>query len=64
MAVISSVHRFLNLDDSELRRLIKCTGHLNEKEIENFIPVYKRTMNDMIELFSSDSDLKKYIGIE
>lgn len=64
VAIISSVHRFFNLDDNELRRLIKCTGHLNEKEIEYFIPVYKKTMDDLIELFSSDSDLKKYIGIE
>jgi 7-cyano-7-deazaguanine synthase in queuosine biosynthesis len=61
-ALISSLYRYLSLDENELVRLIKCTGHLTKDEIEKFIPVYKETMKDLEGLFSQDEELKKYIG--
>lgn len=64
IALMSSVHRYLSLDENELKRLIKCTGHLEEEEVDKFLPVYQNTMEDLIELFSKDRELKKYIGIE
>lgn len=62
-ALISSLYRYLSLDENELVRLIKCTGHLTNDEVKKFIPVYKETMKDLKELFSKDEELKKYIGV-
>lgn len=62
-ALISSVYRYLCVDADEIRRLIKCTGKLSITEIEMFLHVYKSTMDDLIELFSSNKDIEKYIGI-
>ena len=63
-AVISSIYRYKTVDDSEIKRLIRCTGHLSNDEIEKFLQVYKATMEDLIELFSTDEKLKAYIGIQ
>lgn len=62
-AVISSIYRYQNISDDEIRRLIKCTGKLTKDEVENFVRVYKKTMDDLIELFSADSALKEYMGL-
>ncbi len=62
-AVISSIYRYKNMDDNEIMRLIKCTGQLSDNDVENFVRVYKKTMEDLIELFSTDFQMKEYIGL-
>ncbi len=62
-AVINSIYRYKTVDDNEIRRLIRCTGKFPNDEIENFLRVYKNTMEDLIELFSADEILKAHIGI-
>lgn len=62
-AVINSVYRYIHSDDSELRRLIMCTGSLTREEIESFLHVYKSTMNDLVAMFSQDQDMRNYIGL-
>ena len=62
-AVINSVYRYVHSDDSELKRLIMCTGNLTAEEIGAFLHVYKSTMDDLIIMFSKDQDMKNYIGL-
>jgi hypothetical protein len=62
-AVISTIFRYKTVDDNEIKRLIRCTGQLSNDEIEKFLLVYKNTMRDLIELFSTDEKMKAYIGI-
>lgn len=62
-AVISTIFRYKTVDDNEIKRLIRCTGQLSNDEIEKFLRVYKKTMRDLIELFSTDEKMKAYIGI-
>ncbi|MBU5486568.1 hypothetical protein KQI77_00060 [Clostridium sp. MSJ-8] len=61
-AVISSVYRYNKLDNEKIKEMIRCYGHLSEESIEKFLKVYKSTMNDLIELFSNDEEIKKLIG--
>jgi len=63
-ALMSSVYRYKTIDNNEIKRLIRCTGELSNDEIEKFLRVYKTTMEDLIELFSTDERLKAYIGIQ
>ncbi|MGE5630798.1 MAG: Qat anti-phage system QueC-like protein QatC [Caulobacteraceae bacterium] len=62
-AVINSVYRYIHSDDSELRRLIMCTGSLTGEEIEAFLHVYKSTMDNLITMFSQDYEMRNYIGL-
>ena len=62
-AIMSSIYRYLSLDNDELQRLIKCTGHLTNDEVKKFAPLYKETMEDLKKLFSYDINLEEYIGI-
>lgn len=62
-AVISSLYRYITVDEKEIRRLISCTGHLSIEEINKFHQVYKTSMEDLIELFSTDPNLMAHIGI-
>lgn len=62
-AIISSVYRYKNVNDNEIKRLIRCTGQLSNDEIEKFLRVYNNTMEDLIELFSTKEEIKAYIGI-
>lgn len=64
MAIISSVYRYKIVDDNEIRRLIRCTGQMSNDEVEKFLRVYKVSMEDLIELFSTDERLLEYIGIQ
>lgn len=61
-AVISTVYRYNKLDDEEIKAMIRCGGYLDEEAVEKFLRVYKSTMKDLIELFSNDDEIKKYIG--
>lgn len=63
-AVLNTIYRYVNMNDQELIRLIKCSGKLEKEEIEKFKNVYKSTMDDLIKLFSKDEKIKEYIGIK
>ena len=63
IAVINSVYRYRHITDDKIRRLIRCTGNLSTEEINEFLRVYKKTMEDLVELFANDSRLKRYIGL-
>ncbi|WP_154826209.1 Qat anti-phage system QueC-like protein QatC [Clostridium butyricum] len=63
LAVINSVFRYNNLDDNELRRLIRCTGPLTTEEVNKFLVVYKETMKDIIEMVGANEELKQYMGV-
>ena len=60
-AVISSVYRFQASSDEQLRRLIRKTGSLTPNETEQFLRLYKSSMNDIIELFRMDPGMERYI---
>lgn len=62
-AVISGLYRYKNIDDNEIRRMIKYTGKLSNDNIERALSVYKKTMEDLIQLFSTESQMKEYIGL-
>ena len=61
-AVLSSIFRYNNIDDKELIRLIRCSGELENDQVEKFKRVYKSTMNDLMALFS-DAKMKEYMGL-
>mgnify|MGYP002522641300 CR=1 FL=1 len=60
-AVINSVYRFQTSSDEELKRLIRKTGKLSSNEIDQFLRLYKSSMNDIIELFRKDPGMERYI---
>ena len=60
-AVISSIYRFQTSSDEQLRRLIRKTGSLSPNETEQFLRLYKSSMNDIIELFRMDPGMERYI---
>ncbi|MCT4592811.1 MAG: hypothetical protein N4A57_00845 [Anaeromicrobium sp.] len=63
IAVINSLYRYNNLDENELKRLIKCTGPLTIEEIDKFLIVYKKTMKDIAEMISENEEIQQYVGI-
>ena len=60
-AVVSSIYRFQTSNDEQLRRLIRKTGNLSQYETEQFLRLYKSSMNDIIELFRMDPGMERYI---
>ena len=60
-AVVSSIYRFQTSNDEQLRRLIRKTGNLSQYETEQFLRLYKSSMNDIIELFHMDPGMERYI---
>ena len=60
-AVVSSIYRFQTSNDEQLRRLIRKTGSLSQYETEQFLRLYKSSMNDIIELFRMDPGMERYI---
>ncbi len=61
-AVISSVYRYKRITDEQIKQMIHHAGHLDEETVEKFLHVYKSSMEDLIEMFSYDEELKKLIG--
>lgn len=51
-AVVSSIYRYEKLDDAQIAEMIRYAGNLDDNQVNNFIRVYKSTMNDLQELFS------------
>jgi len=62
-AIIRSIYRFRKNDDSELARLISCTGPLEMEEIDRFLQVYRSTIQDLINIIDSDAMLD-YVGVK
>ena len=60
-AVINSIYRYQTSNDEELKRLILRTGSLTSKEIDQFLQLYKSSMNDLVELFRKDPGMERYI---
>ncbi len=61
-AVISAVYQYKCMQDSDIKNKIRLTGHLTEEEVNKFLRLYKATMEDLDELFSVNSDMKKMLG--
>lgn len=61
--LISSVALAKKSTDEELIARIRRTGNLTREETVSFLRVYKETINDLVELFSRDSDLLRIMGI-
>ena len=62
-AVLSSIYRYNHMEDKDLKRYIISVGRLTPDEIEKFMDVYKKTMNDLLQLFTSDPRMKEYLGL-
>jgi len=62
-AVLGSIYRYKHVSDRELKRYIRCVGELSENEVEKFLTLYKKSMDDLIQLFSEDARLKGYLGL-
>lgn len=60
-AVLSSIHRYKGLSEKDIERLIRCTGKLENDEIQSFKRVYRQGMDDLIEYFSKDSNMEAYM---
>ena len=61
-AVISAVYQYKCMQDGDIKNKIRLTGHLTEEEVNKFLRLYKATMEDLDELFSVNSDMKKMLG--
>ena len=60
-AVVNSVYRFKHSTPAQVRRLIRNTGSMTDDELEKFERLYLSGMNDIIELFSKDPEMEKYL---
>lgn len=47
----------------ELKRYIRCVGELTEEEVEKFLSLYKKSIEDLVQLFSADQRMKEYLGL-
>lgn len=61
-AVISSVYRYKKITDAQIKQMIHHAGHLDEETVDKFLNVYKASMEDLLEMFLDDEELKKLIG--
>ena len=62
-AVLGSVYRCKHSSDEELKRYIRCVGELTEEEVEKFLTLYKKSIDDLVHLFSADQRMKEYLGL-
>ncbi len=62
-AVLGSIYRCKNSSDKELKRYIRCVGELTEEEVGKFLVLYKKSIDDLIQLFSGDHRMKEHLGI-
>ncbi len=61
--LLNAVAVAIKSTDEELIARIRRTGKLNREEALSFLHVYKSTVNDLVELFSRDSELLRIMGI-
>lgn len=62
-ALLGSVYRYKRISDKELKIYICCVGELSEDEVEKFLQLYKKSMDDLIQLFSRDRRVKEHLGV-
>ena len=62
-AVLGSVYRCKHSSDEELKRYIRCVGELTEEEVKKFLTLYKKSIDDLVQLFSADQRMKEYLGL-
>ena len=61
--LLSSVTTAKHSTDEELLRRIKATGKLSQEEVYAFLRLYKATIDDIVELISSDPELIRIVGL-
>lgn len=59
--LLSSIITANNSTDEEIKRRIAMTGRLTSDEIEKFLRLYKKTINDLKELFGRSDDFSRVI---
>lgn len=62
-AVLTAVHKYKDVSDEELKRIIMCTGEVSASDVEKFMEVFKDTISDLIELISESSEMEEYMGL-
>ena len=62
-AVLGSIYRCKHSSDKELKRYIRCVGELTEEEVEKFLVLYKKSIDDLVQLFSGDHRMMEYLGL-
>ena len=62
-AVLSSIYRYKHINKEDIKRFIRSVGKLTPEEVEKFFSVYKSSMEDLIELFTEDERMRKYLEI-
>lgn len=62
-AVLGSIYRCKHSSDKELKRDIRCVGELTEEEVGKFLVLYKKSIDDLVQLFSGDQRMKEYLGL-
>ena len=53
-AVLGSIYRCKHSSDKELKRYIRCVGELTEEEVEKFLSLYKKSIEDIDTHFHLD----------
>lgn len=61
-AVLNSVYRYKKMTDGQIKRMIQYAGYLDDETVNEFLRVYKVSMEDLIEIFSYDGELVKLMG--
>lgn len=62
-AVLSSIYRYKHIDENKLKQYIRSVGRLTPEEVEKFLNVYEKSMDDLIELFAEDTRMKEYLAL-
>lgn len=63
LILVGSIYRCKHSSDKELKRYIRCVGELTEEEVEKFLSLYKKSIEDLVQLFSADQRMKEYLGL-
>lgn len=61
--LLSSVNRAFKLTDEELLRMIRSTGRLSQEETQAFLRLYRETLQDIIQMISTDPELLRIVGL-
>lgn len=61
-AILNTIYRFKHCSSYQIRQMIRSTGPLSEKEFAMFERLYASGINDILELFSKDLEMEKYMS--
>lgn len=61
--LLSSVNRAFKSTDEELLRMIRSTGRLSQEETQAFLRLYRETLQDIIQMISTDPKLLRIVGL-